>query len=345
LSPGVAQNRLANRFIRWETTKVTDIGLDLMVFDGLTLTFDWYRKVTSDILRNSQLAGVVGLNPPTVNSGVMQNTGFELNLNYRNHIRNGSMQGLTYDVSFFIDRFRNELVEFGAEEIEDNQIFREGLPWGSFYMLEWDGIFQSVEEINNSPKQFNDNTVPGDLRFKDQNGDNIINDDDRVVIGNLFPKFEYSFNLSASWKGIDASVFVQGVHKRDVYVNNWGTIPFIQGAPPTVDWRNRWTEQNPSTTMPRMYWGWNDAGKSSRTSSYYLQDASYLRVKNLVVGYTFPATLTDRVGLNRVRAYFSGDNLFTVTDYPGLDPERSGNGNFVNYPQNKIYSFGLQVQL
>ena len=97
--------------------------------------------------------------------------------------------------------------------------------------------------------------------------------------------------------------------------------------------------------MPRMYWGWNDAGKSSRTSSYYLQDASYLRIKNVVVGYTLPSTLTDRIGLNRVRAYFSGDNLFTFTDYPGLDPERGGNGNFVNYPQNKIYSFGLQVQL
>ncbi len=345
LSPGVAQQSLSNEFIRWETTKVTDIGVDLMVFDGLTLTFDWYKKVTSDILRNSQIAGVVGLNPPTVNSGVMQNSGFEVNLNYRNHIRNGSMQGLNYDVSFFIDRFRNKLVEFGAEEISGNQIFREGLPWGSFYMLEWDGIFQSVEEINNAPKQFNDNTVPGDLRFKDQNRDNVINDDDRVVIGNPYPKFEYSFNLSASWKGIDASIFVQGVHKRDVFVNNWGTIPFIQGAPPTVDWRNRWTESNPSTTMPRMYWGWNDSGKSSRTSSYYLQDASYLRVKNVVLGYTFPETLTDRIGLNKVRAYFSGDNLFTVTGYPGLDPERAGNGNFVNYPQNKIYSFGLQVQL
>ena len=345
LYPGVAQTRLSNANIRWETTKVTDIGVDLMVFDGLSLTFDWYRKTTSDILRNSQLAGVVGLNPPTINNGVMENTGFELNLNYRNHIRSGGLEGLNYDFTFFIDRFRNQLVTFGAEEISGNQIFREGLPWGSFYMLEWDGIFQTQEEIDNSPKQFNDDTVPGDLKFKDHNQDGVINDEDRVVIGNPFPKFEYSFNLSASWRGIDASVFLQGVHKRDVFVNNWGTIPFIQGAPPTVDWRDRWTEENPSTTMPRMYWGWNDSGKSSRTSSYYLQDASYLRIKNLVVGYTLPNTLTDRIGLNRVRAYFSGDNLFTFTDYPGLDPERGGNGNFVNYPQNKIYSFGLQVQL
>lgn len=345
LTPGVAQTRLSNENILWETTKITDIGMDVVLFNGLGLTVDWYRKTTSDILRESQLAGVVGLSPPTINNGVMQNTGIEVNLNYRNYIKEGSLQGLNYEASVFVDRFRNELIDFGAEEISGSVIRREGLPWNSFFMLEWEGIFQNMEDITNSPQQFNDNTVPGDLKFKDQNSDGIINDDDRVVMGNVFPKFEYSFNLSANWKGIDLSMFLQGVHKRDIFVNNWGTIPFIQGAPPTVDWRNRWTPENPSTTMPRMYWGWNDAGKSSRTSSYYLQDGSYLRLKNLVIGYTLPTTLTGKLKLNRVRAYFSGDNLFTVTDYPGLDPERASNGNFVNYPQNKIYSFGLQVQL
>ncbi len=246
---------------------------------------------------------------------------------------------------FFIDRFRNKLVEFGAEEISGNQIFREGLPYGSFYLLEQIGIFQTAEEVSNSAKQFNDNTLPGDLKFKDQNNDGVINDDDRIVIGNPFPKFEYSFNLSASFKGFDIAAFVQGVKARDIYVNNWGTIPFVQGAPPTVDWRNRWTEENPSTTMPRMYWGWNDSGKSSRASSYYLQDASYLRVKNLSVGYSFPKSFISKINVSKLRVYFSGDNLFTFTDYPGLDPERAGNGNFVSYPQNKIYAFGLQVQL
>ncbi|GGZ12980.1 SusC/RagA family TonB-linked outer membrane protein [Echinicola pacifica] len=344
LATGVAQTRLSNSSIKWETTKITDIGMDLSILRGLNITVDWYRKVTSDILRGSQLTGVVGLTPPTINDGVMQNTGLEINLNYRNSFQDGSLQGLNYEVGFFIDRFRNELIEFGAEEISGNQIYREGLPWGSFYMLEMEGIFQSEEEINSSAAQFNDNSVPGDLKFKDQNNDGVINNDDRVVIGNPFPKFEYAFNLSASWNGIDLSAFFQGVHDRDIYVNNWGTIPFIQGAPPTVDWRNRWTEENPSTTMPRMYWGWNDSGKISRTSSYYLQDASYMRLKNLVVGYSFSEHLIEKLNLSKLRLYFSGDNLFTFTQYPGLDPERAGNGNFVNYPQNKIYSLGVQVQ-
>lgn len=345
LSTGVAQTRLSNSAIKWETTKITDLGMDLAILDGLNITVDWYRKVTSDILRNSQLTGVVGLDPPTINNGVLQNTGLEFSANYRKQIYAGALKGLTYEAGFFIDRFRNELIEFGAEEISGNLIYREGLPYGSFYMLEQIGIFQTEEEVTNSAKQFNDNTVPGDLKFKDQNNDGLVNDDDRIVLGNPFPKFEYSFNLSASFKGIDVSAFLQGVSNRDIYVNNWGTIPFIQGAPPTVDWRNRWTEENPSTTMPRMYWGWNDSGKSSRTSSYYLQDASYLRVKNLSIGYTFPSSVINKINVNKLRVYFSGDNLFTFTQYPGLDPERAGNGNFVSYPQNKIYAFGLQVQL
>ncbi|UCS92012.1 TonB-dependent receptor [Echinicola marina] len=345
LSTGVAQTRLSNANIKWETTKVTDIGLDMLIFNGLSVTVDWYRKVTSDILRDSQLAGVVGLTPPTINDGVMQNTGLEFSMNYRNYLKDGGLKGLTYEAGFYIDRFRNKLVEYGAEQISGNNIYREGLPWGSYYMLEWEGIFQTEEEVNNSPKQFNDNTTPGDLKFKDQNGDNVINADDRVVIGNPFPKFEYSFNLGASYKGFDFSAFFQGVQKRDVFVNNWGTIPFVQGAVPTVDWRNRWTPENPSTTMPKMYWGWNDGGKISRASTYFLQDASYLRMKNLVLGYSFNEVILNKLRLNKLRVYFSGDNLFTITDYPGLDPERGGNGNFVNYPQNKIYSFGLQVQL
>ncbi len=345
LIPGVAQLSLANQNIKWETTKSTDVGVDLAIFNGLTITADWYRKVTSDILRQSQLTDLVGLSAPYVNRGVMENSGIELNVTYRNTVKSGAMEGLAYDFGVMFDKFKNKLVTFGAEEISGYYMKREGLPYDSFYMLEMDGIFQSQAEIDNAPKQFNDKTLPGDIKYKDQNNDNKIDNSDRIIIGNPFPKFEYSFNLGASWKGIDISAFFQGVYKRDVYVNNWGTIPFVQGAVPTVDWRDRWTEANPSKTMPRIYWGWDGGEKITRNSSYYLKDASFLRFKNLVVGYTFPESVTSKLKLNKVRAYFSGDNLFTITDYPGLDPERGGSGNFLSYPQNKIYSFGLQLSL
>ncbi len=345
LFPGVAQTRLTNRNIMWETTRVIDVGLDMMVFNGLTLTVDWYRRTTSDILRGSQVTGVVGLDPPTINDGVLRNTGLEVMLNYRNFIKGGKFSGLNYEAQFYVDHFKNELIQFGAEEISGIHIRREGLPWDSFFMLEWDGIFQSQEEIDNSPRQFNDDTVPGDIRFIDQNGDGVVNDDDRVVTGNPFPLFEYSFNLNANWKGFDVALFFQGVQRRDIFVNNWGMLPFIQGSPPTVDWRERWTPENPSQSMPRMYWGWNDAGKISRNSTYFLHDASFLRLKNIVFGYSLPTEVINRIGLSRARVYFSGDNLLTFTDFPGLDPERSGSGNFVNYPQNKVYAFGLQISL
>lgn len=344
LSSGVAQTRLSNENIMWETTSITDFGFDLTAFEGFNVTFDWYKKRTTDILRSSQVTNAVGLKPPTVNNGTMENTGVELSLQYANQLRSGSLSGLNYRLGFNIDHYKNELVDFGEREISGYSLREEGAEWDSYYMLEWIGIFQSEQEITDSPKQFNDATVPGDLKFKDQNSDGVIDNDDRIALSGRYPAFNYSFNLAANWKGFDLSAQLQGVQGVKYFVNDWGTIPFVQGSPPTTDWRDRWTETNPSTTMPRIYWGWGAPERIRRNSSWYLQDGSYLRLKNLTFGYTLPRTFFDRVGLNEFRVYFSGDNLFTITDYPGLDPERGGSGRFVNYPQNKIYSFGVNVK-
>ncbi|WP_202621847.1 SusC/RagA family TonB-linked outer membrane protein [Pontibacter russatus] len=344
LSSGAAQTSLANRNITWETTKIADVGVDMTLFRGLSVTFDWYKKTTTDILRSSQITGIVGLSAPTVNNGTMANTGVELGLGYRNEIKSGVFEGLTYNIGLNADHFRNELTEFGEKEIGGITIKEEGRPWDTFYMLEWDGIFQSADEVAAAPKQYNDKTEPGDLRFKDQNGDNVINDDDRVPVDGRYPDLNYAFNLSSSWKGFDLSFFFQGESGRSVFVNNWGTIPFIQGTPPTTDWRDRWTPENPSATVPKMYWGFSAPSKISRNSTYFLQDATYLRLKNLTIGYTLPGSLTQRISVKRLRLYVSGDNIWTITDYPGLDPERADNGNFLNYPQNKIYSAGLNIQ-
>jgi hypothetical protein len=235
-------------------------------------------------------------------------------------------------------------VKFGQREIDGYRVRQEGEEWNAYYMLEMTGIFQTEDEVQRSPKQYNDATLPGDIKYKDQNGDGVINDNDRVVMKGNYPNLNYSFNASVQWKGFDLSAMAQGVEGARFFVSEWGTIPFVQGAPPTTDWRNRWTPEHPSTTMPRIYWGWGAPDRVRRASSYYLQDASYLRLKNLTVGYTIPAALSKRIGVNQVRVYFSGDNLVTATNYRGLDPERAGSGNLVQYPQNKIYSFGLNVK-
>jgi TonB-linked SusC/RagA family outer membrane protein len=344
LSSGVAQTSLANPNIMWETTSILDFGFDLTAFQGLNVTFDWYKKSTTDILRGSQVTDAVGLNPPTVNNGTMENSGVELGLQYTNRVNAGYFAGLNYNLGFNIDHYKNKLVDFGAREISGYSLREEGYEWDSFYMLEWIGIFQSTTEIANSPKQFTDATVPGDLKFKDANKDGKVDNDDRIPISGRYPAFNYAFNLSSNWKGFDLSAQFQGVQDVKYFVNDWGTIPFVQGSPPTTDWRDRWTESNPSTTKPRMYWGWGAPERIRRNSSWYLQDGSYLRLKNLTFGYTLPNRLTQRSGIQQLRVYFSGDNLVTLTKYPGLDPERGGSGSFVNYPQNKIYSFGVNVK-
>lgn len=344
LSSGVAQTTLSNPNIKWETTTISDVGLDLTAFGGLTLTADWYKKRTTDILRISQVTDIVGLGAPTINNGTMDNTGVELGITYNHTVKAGLFNGLNYNMGFNIDHYKNKVVKFGKKEISGYRIREEGQEWDSYYMLEWTGIFQNQAEIDNSPKQFTDATVPGDLKFKDQNGDGKINNDDRIEMSGNFPGLNYAFNFAANWKGFDFSILMQGVENIKFFVNNWGTIPFVQGSPPTTDWRERWTENNPSTTMPRIYWGWGAPERIQRPSSWYLQDASYLRLKNLTFGYTVPTNVTKRLGIEQVRLFFAGDNLITFTKYPGLDPERGGSGSFVQYPQNKIYSFGLNVK-
>ncbi|HCB89181.1 MAG TPA: SusC/RagA family TonB-linked outer membrane protein [Porphyromonadaceae bacterium] len=345
LSPGVAQSALANSLLKWESTSVADAGLDLQLFGKLNITYDWYRKHTFDILRQAQVTGALGLSAPFVNSGDMLNTGHELTVQYNDRINQGALSGLQYGGGFFVDVFRNKLIKFGAREIDGYVIRENNLPYNSYYMLDAIGIFQTQEEVDNSPTQFSGNFGPGDIKYRDVNGDNVIDNDDRVTVPGRFPKFEYSFNGNASWKGFDLSFLFQGVEGRRIYTDGWGLEPFIQGAAPTLDFvNNRWTGPGTSNFYPKVYYGWDGTNPNRRASTWYLQDASFLRLKNLTVGYIIPANITSKVSIDRIRLYFSGDNLLTFTKYKGLDPERAGDGRFVQYPQNKIVSFGVNVE-
>lgn len=340
------QRAYANRDIKWETTTITDIGFDLQVFNGLSVTFDWYKKVTSDILRSSQVSNLLGMTAPTINNGEVENNGFEIAFNYNNVIVDGLFKGLQYNAGVYFDRSRNKLTQFGAEEIDGYKLRREGLPYNEYYMLECIGIFATEEEVKNSPKQFNDNTLPGDLKYKDQNGDNVIDNDDRIPMSGRFPGFEYSVNAGVSWKGFDLSLLGQGVSGKKWYTNEWGMQPFRQGSAPTREYvEGMWTEENPyNAEHPRLYNDNLGGNKNTRANSYFLQNASYFRLKNLTFGYTLPKSVTDKVKMSRVRVYFSGDNLLTFTKYYGLDPERKDDGRAAQYPQNRICSFGLNVE-
>ncbi|HZL10679.1 MAG TPA: TonB-dependent receptor [Prolixibacteraceae bacterium] len=335
---GVAVTRLVDKTLRWETTSVTDFGVDFSMKNGLlSLTADWFNKVTDDILYGIDIPASIGLDPPTVNYAKMKNTGFEIELGHTNKIGE-----LKYNVNFNLSAYKNEVLKVKAPSYGQTTI-QEGLPWNSYYLTEWIGIFQDQAEIDASPKQPY-NPKPGDLKFKDQNGDKVIDSKDRVVVDGAFPKFYYGGSINLTWKSFDLSAFFQGVQGQKYYVNGWGIDPFIQGCPPTVDFeKNAWTPENKSNTYPAMYR--SDYGPVSGTpSTYYLKDASYFRLKNLLIGYSLPSELIHRIGMKNLRVFVSGDNLATITKYPYADPERTGSGQFQTYPQLRTYTIGLNVK-
>jgi TonB-linked SusC/RagA family outer membrane protein len=342
LSQGVAQTGLNNYNIKWETTTTTGLGLDIILYNRLSLTLDVYRKLTEDILRGAQVNALVGLSAPTINNGSVQNTGYDLDIKYQNRVQSGLLEGLTYDIGANFSGFKNKLVKFGTWEDGGSVMREEGRPWNTFYLLEVEGIFQSAEEVANAPKQYGENTQPGMLRYRDTNGDNKIDNTDRVPMKDgVFPDCMYGFTLNGSWKGFDLYGFFQGVAGSKVYVTGWGIQPFVQGSAPTKDqFKNAWTPENHSTKYVML----GDPVSYKYSSTYFLKDNSYFRLKTLQFGYSLPKNIIGKVGLSRLRVYFAGDNLLTFTRYEGLDPERGGNGNFVNYPQNRVVSFGCNIE-
>lgn len=340
LEQGVLLTRLTDKNLKWETTRVLDVGLDFTIYNGLfDLTVDWYQKNTTDILATQPVPRSLGLSGPVTNDGELQNTGWEAALSHQKQIGE-----FYYSANFMFSAFKNELISIvtptkGVREV--------GLPYNSYYMYEWIGIMQSEEDIANSPEQIFYSPAPGDLKIKDQNGDNVVDENDRISIS-PYPDFSYSFGASAKWKGFNLSLFFQGVKGRNLRIWGWGYDPFVQGDPPTTRFRDAWTPENPSNTVPALYLGtgWYEGGYGgvqAYPSTYNLQDASYLRLKNVSLSYTLPEQLTNKIKSKGITVYVSGDNLLTFTDYEGGDPERTGEGRMAQYPQLRIVNMGLNV--
>ena len=185
-------------------------------------------------------------------------------------VKGGTFRGFRYNAGVYFDRSRNKLTEFGAEEIGSYSIKREGLPYDEYYMLECIGVFADQAEINASPKQSNDNTQPGDLKYKDISGpdgkpDGVIDNYDRRTFSGRFPGFEYGINASATWKGFDLSLIGQGVADKKYYTTDWGVQPFMQGSSPNKDYiKHMWTEENPyGAKHPKLYWQDMGGGKNT----------------------------------------------------------------------------------
>jgi hypothetical protein len=355
LAQGISKRAINNPNIKWETTTIADVGLDFGVFNSkLYGSVDWYEKTTKDILRTLQVPDHVGLYPPTINNGIMKNTGWEFMVGYRNKVG-----GFGYNINANLETYKNELVKFGAREINGVYLREEGQPWNTYYVLIQDGIYQNQDEVTNGPTPSYTSIAPkpGDLRYTDISGPDGVPDGkidltyDRKPVEGSFPKFNYGMNVSATYKGFDLNIFIQGVYGRKTYVTGWGVSPFNQASAPPTWWvTDAWDGEGTSNSVPHVF---VDSGytPNSQNSTFWLGNSSYLRLKNIQLGYTIPAAWSQKVRIQSLRVYGSADNLVTFTKFfQGLDPERvpnatNGSNRAAIYPQATMYSFGVRATL
>ena len=331
ISTGTEIVETGNANIKWETTTQTDIGIDMSLWDDrLSIIADYYVKRSDDVLVRVPLPQSAGaFNPPYVNAGSVENKGFEFGLNYRH-----TSHDWNYEIGANIATIDNKVISLAGTEpllggfgLSDGPITRTepGYPLGSFYLYQMEGIFQTQEEIDASAFQ-SDDTRPGDVKFADLNGDTVINDLDRAHVGNPFPDFTLGFNLSVRYKNFDLSMLVQGVFGNDVYFlyGNFAYETQARGFNSYAKILDRWTPTNTNTDVPKV--SVDDRNNNRRISTRFLEDGTYVRVRNITLGYTFDSLLkTDKI--KNLRVYVSAQNPFTFTKYSGLDPEIQANTN------------------
>jgi len=342
LTQGAVLNSYKDQSLQWESTRIIDFGLDAEIKKGLFgITFDWFNKTAFDILAAQPVPASLGLASPTINNGKLRNRGIELELRHAN-----SIGAFNYNVFGQISTAKNQVLDIKVPSL-GTSIRQTGYEYDGHYLYIWDGIFQQedignprvpVHALNPSPK-------PGDLKMKDVNGDGRVDANDRVFVKGVYPKSIYSFGLNADYKGFSLSVFFQGVEGIQNRVNNWGVDPFMQGTPPTTKWRDAWTPQNRSNTLPAIYTAGYAGVANYVGSTYYLMDASYLRLKNILISYSVPRSIISRIKAKDLAIFLSADNVATWTKYEGGDPERGNStGNFQQYPQARIFSAGLNIK-
>ncbi len=330
-------DRFGNPDLKWESSKQSNIGLDLGLFNNkLAFYAEYFEKNTTDILLPIGLPSVVGDVAPTiVNAGEVNNKGFEFSLNYRNNDHE-----LKYSINANLATLKNN-VEKLAPNVPNltGPVTRTapGHPLNAYYGYQMTGIYQNQAEIDNYLTASSD-VKPGDIKFADLNGDGVINSDDRDYIGSPIPDLTYGVSFSASYLGFDFSFLFQGVEGVERYnqgkqIVDYDTRPFNY----TTAILGSWDGEGSSNTIPRV--AFEDNG-SSRVSSIFVEDASYLRLKNIEFGYTIP----DMAGLQQLRLYLSGQNLLTFTDYSGLDPESTDLMDLGTYPSSTSILVGINVK-
>ena len=347
LAPGIALNNGANPNITWEKTTTTDVGLDMELLNSnLTFTADYFVKNTNDILLQLPASNVYGFSTPYQNAGAVRNSGWEFSAAYRNKIGN-----VSYNIAVNASFITNKITDLaGTGSISSGRVV--GYPLQAFYGYQVEGIFQTQQQVTDHAKQSGGVIGPGDLMYKDISGpngkpDGVIDGNDRVYLGSPFPKTTFGFTLGAGWKGFNVSGFLQGALGVKNYVQGFelGSLQQANIGNPTTALLDAWTPTNTSATFPRLWSTYTQNNPQSFVSSFWVRNASYLRLKNLLVSYTLPANTLAKLGVKGVKIYYSGQNILTFTSfYKWVDPETTtGNNAYGSYPQLKTNTLGLEV--
>jgi TonB-linked SusC/RagA family outer membrane protein len=366
---GFYRSYIGNPVGSWEGDIISNIGLDASILNNkIDFTVDWYKKKISGLLFTEQgtaadriFTGDAGL--PNVNIGDMQNTGIDGSVTYHGTVG----KDFKFDITGTFTSYNNKIVSlpglpyFNGPTIRNVVVQRnmEGHPVGEFFGYQVIGLFQSADDVAKSPTQ--DGAAPGFFKYKDVNGDGKIDANDRTFIGNPNPDFTYGLNISFSYKNFDFSTFFFGSHGNDIFNNSlfFTDFPdFFKGAMRREVALNSWTPTNTNTSIPKL----STTGTFSTdqvTNSYFISKGSYLKNKQMQIGYTFPESMLSHIGIDRLRVYVQSTNMFTITKYKGLDPELQSdsgnnggsNGQYYlgfgidqgNYPHTPAYIFGVNL--
>jgi TonB-linked SusC/RagA family outer membrane protein len=366
-APGLAISQINNPDLKWETAITTDVGLDAEFFNSqLTFTADYFERRTRDMIALSPVPDYVGQAPAPANVGSLRNRGLELALNYRNAI--GKLQ---YNVGVNFTKINNIVTSLGGgnaiaagnvlPQIGNTTLTDVGREIAFYYGLQADGVFHNQGEIdaykNAAGMLVQPGAKPGDVRYQDINGDGVITASDNTYLGSGTPNFSYGASLSLNYSGFDFRVLLYGVQGAEAI--NGGAFNLSKSADFVGVWSNfyasrldRWTPDNPNSNQPRVTS--TDTNGNDRFSSRYVEDASYLRARNMELGYTLPQAFLGKVQVKGARVFASVDNVFTITKYTGYDPEISTVANYNNplsygvdygnYPQARTYRLGFNVQ-
>ncbi|OOQ57910.1 TonB-dependent receptor [Mucilaginibacter pedocola] len=344
VSSGAAVTAYNDPTITWETTTITNIGLDATLFNStLNFTAEVFKKRTTDILNAVTIPDQIGaLTGPIQNIGTVDNTGVELNLGY-----NGKIKEFQFGISGGITYVKNKVVDLkGGVIYNGRNIITEGYPINSYYLINAAGIFQNTAEIASSPFQ-NINTKPGYLKYKDVNGDNAISEADRTIQGSNIPKLTYQFNVNLSYKRLSLNTFFQGVGTVYTYTENIGAQPFWFGTSVTKEWvTDSWTPTNTGARLPIVTTVEGSQTENYRSSTFWLKNAAYLRMKNIQLNYALPERWVNKIGIKKAKIFANGQNLLTFTPLKGFDPEKNLTGStFYEFPTVKTFTAGINVSL